>query len=118
MRIGVLARAAEVSVDAVRLYEARGLIRADRRANGYRDFPDEALAVVRLIRQGQRLGFTLRDIGEVLANLNGGGSAQDVAALLTTRIAEVNARIASLHALRGLLEAQLQAACPLGIGRG
>lgn len=87
MQIGRLARAAGVSVDTIRLYEARGMIRADRRANGYRDFTDEALVVVRLIRQGQALGFSLREIAEVLHGLQGEMSAEAVTDLLVARIA-------------------------------
>lgn len=93
------------------------MIRADRRANGYRDFTDEALVVVRLIRQGQALGFSLREIAEVLHGLQGEMSAEAVTDLLVARIAEVDTRIASLQALRGLLDMRLQAVCPLGIGQ-
>jgi MerR family copper efflux transcriptional regulator len=118
MRIGVLARKVGVSVDAIRLYEARGLIRADRRGNGYRDFPEPTLDRLRLIRLGQSLGFSLAEIGEVLREVGGGMAAEDVAALLGERIAAVDARIAALQELRGLLSARRQAACPLLVSAG
>jgi MerR family copper efflux transcriptional regulator len=118
MRIGVLARKVGVSVDAIRLYEARGLIRADRRGNGYRDFPEATLELLRLIRLGQSLGFSLAEIGEVLREVGGGMAAEEVAALLGQRIAAVDARIAALQELRGLLSARLQAACPLLVSAG
>lgn len=113
MQVGVLARTAGVSVDAIRLYEARGLIRSERRANGYRDFPDTALDLVRLIRLGQGLGFSLAEIAEVLRGLGTGLSAEAVAALLAERIAELDARIGRMQELRGMLVARMTAACPI-----
>jgi MerR family transcriptional regulator, copper efflux regulator len=118
MRIGVLARMADVSVDALRLYEARGLIRADRRANGYRDFPDITPDLVRLIRLGQRLGFTLAEIGDVLRGLRGGLPLDEVRGLLEARIATVDRRIADLQSLRQMLSDRLDAACPLILPTG
>jgi MerR family transcriptional regulator, copper efflux regulator len=117
MRIGVLARRTGVSVDALRLYEARGLIRSERRANGYRDFAEGSDQIVRLIRLGQSLGFTLSEVGEVLQGLQSGMPTEEVAGLLQARIAVVDARIAALMDLRGILEARLSEACPLVMAR-
>jgi DNA-binding transcriptional MerR regulator len=57
MRIGALAKSVGVSVDAIRIYEARGLIWSGRQSNGYRDFPEVTVEQVRLIRLVQSLGF-------------------------------------------------------------
>lgn len=117
MQIGALAEAVGVSVDAVRLYERRGLIRSDRRANGYRDFPEAALVALRLIRQAQALGFSLAEIGEVLAGLNGSLAADEVRALLQSRIERLDRQVAELTTLRGLLQTRLEAACAFGLDR-
>ena len=117
MQIGELAAQVGVSCDTLRLYEKRGLIRADRRANGYRDYPETALALVQLIRQAQTLGFSLREIGELLRGMNGQLSRDEVAGLLRAKLGEIDTRLASMQQLRGLLAARLEDACPLGLDR-
>jgi MerR family transcriptional regulator, copper efflux regulator len=117
MQIGELAAQVGVSCDTLRLYEKRGLIRADRRANGYRDYPENALTLVQLIRQAQTLGFSLREIGELLRGMNGQLGRDEVAGLLRAKLDEIDTRLASMQQLRGLLAARLADACPLGLDR-
>jgi DNA-binding transcriptional MerR regulator len=50
MRIGELAQASAVSRDTLRFYEQRGLISAQRSANGYRDYPPEMVQLVLYIK--------------------------------------------------------------------
>jgi MerR family copper efflux transcriptional regulator len=118
MRIGELAERAGVSCDTLRLYERQGLIQADRRANGYRDFPAQMLEVVQLIRLAQSLGFTLAEIGGLMRGMAGAMSQEEVAALLRDKLAEIDGRIAGLQELRGVIAARLEQACPLGWGTG
>lgn len=98
MRIGELARRAGVSPDTLRFYEARGLIAADRRSNGYRDYPTGELARLALIRQAKALGFSLAEIGVLLDQI--GGEPAEVAALLQPKLDEIDARIAAMTSLR------------------
>lgn len=116
MRIGELAARAGVSTDALRLYERQGLIRADRRANGYRDFPDPMLQQVHLIRLAQSLGFKLAEIGNLMRSMEDALDAEAVAAILREKRAEVDARIAGLQKLGALIDARLEQVCPLGLG--
>lgn len=115
MRIGDVARRVGVSVDAVRLYEARGLVRSVRRRNGYRDFDDSAVTILGLVKQAQGLGFTLGEIAEVLTGLNGDLPAEGVRELLEARLDRVDRQMADLARLRGLLQARLEAVCALGL---
>jgi DNA-binding transcriptional MerR regulator len=63
MRIGELAKKAELSTSRIRFYEAQALIpNARRSSNGYRQYPDEAVDLLRLIDGAQRLGFSLSEI--------------------------------------------------------
>lgn len=65
MRIGQVAKKTGVSVQAIRLYEKRGLIsNVQRSSSGYREYPASALDDVRAVKQGQRLGFTLKEMKE------------------------------------------------------
>jgi DNA-binding transcriptional MerR regulator len=62
MRIGQLARAAEISVRLLRHYESQGLIQSQRLANGYRDYPADAVDKVRWVRELLDCGFSTRQI--------------------------------------------------------
>ncbi|MBW6507596.1 MAG: MerR family transcriptional regulator [Rhodobacteraceae bacterium] len=116
MRIGELAQGAGVSTDTVRLYERRGLLRSERRANGYRDYPARTDELLRLIRLAQRLGFSLAEIGTILTGLQSQHMGSEaVADLLRAKIAQIEARAADLLTLRDLLSARLVDVCPLGL---
>ena len=115
MGIGTIARQAGVSIDTVRYYEKNGLLNpAARLASGYRRYEALQLSRLRFIKRAQQLGFTLKDVRELL-----GISAQrDVARVKRAaerKLAEVNERVAALQRVqRGLTE--LIAQCP-GHGR-
>jgi DNA-binding transcriptional MerR regulator len=74
LRSGDLGRLVGVSPDTLRLYERKGLIKCPpRSAAGYRCYPPEAVDRIRLIRAALSVGFTLRELGEILAIRDGGG---------------------------------------------
>jgi MerR family transcriptional regulator, Zn(II)-responsive regulator of zntA len=67
VRIGELAKRAGVSVQAVRFYERRRLMRTPRRTPaGYRTYSEQDLESVTLIKKMQRFGFKLVEIRRVL----------------------------------------------------
>ena len=67
MRIGELARQAGVNAQSIRFYERRKLLRpASRTSSGYRVYDDGDLDVVRAIKEMQELGFTLREIKQLM----------------------------------------------------
>lgn len=66
--IGKLARQADVSADTVRYYEQQGLLSpATRSAAGYRLYDGRALRRLHFVRRAQQAGFSLAEIGELLA---------------------------------------------------
>ena len=68
MTIGRVASRASVSVDTLRFYERRGLIARPRRSlAGYRDYSEDVIERLRFIRDAKALGFSLREIGELLS---------------------------------------------------
>jgi len=119
MQIGDLAAASGMSRDALRYYERRGLLRARRAGNGYRDYPPEAVDWLRYIRTAQALGFTLQEIEAdlpLLAQPAGAPTAQALQAALAAKLAEIDRRIDGLQALREELARRLAAGmsdCPL-----
>ncbi len=63
LTIGELARSAGVKTSTLRYYERRGILpRPQRLPNGYRVYGDESLTYLRLIRRGQALGITLKEV--------------------------------------------------------
>jgi len=119
MRIGEVATRAGVSVDALRFYEEKGLIKPQRSANGYRRDPQETLQLVGYIKLAQQLGFSLKEIGENLPLLwNSEQVSSDlVAQLFAEKIALLDERIGQMHAMRDLLAERAGQVCPL-MGRG
>lgn len=114
MKIGELARLTNVSTDTLRLYEKQGLIRSDRRDNGYRDFDHGMVRLVNLIRLGQKMGFTLREMKEVIVVIaNRSLSTEETANLLQQKLDEVDAKIAEMIKLRSALAEALNQVCPL-----
>ena len=105
MTIGELARCAGVNVQTVRYYERRGLLdEPARRASGYREYGAGALDRLRFIRRAQELGFTLTEVGELLAlRLDPGTTAADVKSRAQQKIAEVDAKLHDLERIRDAL---------------
>ncbi|MEV6757522.1 MerR family transcriptional regulator [Streptomyces sp. NPDC051214] len=66
MRIGELSRRTGVNAHQLRYYEAQGLLEADRRANGYRDYDESAVLRVKQIRHLLGAGLSSEDIAYVL----------------------------------------------------
>ena len=109
VRAGELARAAGVSTDTLRHYERKGVLGAPRRsANGYREYPPEALGRVLLVRRALAFGFTLDELARVLGTRERGGApCREVRALAAGKLADVEARLGELLELRGELRAIL-----------
>ena len=73
MKIGELAKITGLAPSRIRFYEASGLIHSvERKANGYRDYADDAVWVLEMITSAQAAGFTLEQIRHLMpVNANG-----------------------------------------------
>jgi DNA-binding transcriptional MerR regulator len=111
LRVAELARAVGVRPDTIRYYERAGLLPAPARtATGYRDYDGGAVDRLRFIQGAQRLGLRLADIRSLLAVRDTGSCPCEPAeALLRRRMAEVDAEIARLAALRAEMAAMADA---------
>ena len=100
LRSNALARLAGVSPDTLRHYERKGLLAKPRRSpNGYREYPADAAARVRLIRRAVVLGFTLDELALILKTRDEGGApCREVRALAAAKVGALRARIAELQA--------------------
>lgn len=106
LSIGQLAKAAEVGVETIRFYERQGLIaEPPRRRSGYRQYQPDVVARVRFIRRAKELGFTLREIGELLnLRVDPDKSCADVRSLARAKISDVEAKMNELARIKGALE--------------
>ena len=105
MRIGAAAEQAGVNVQTLRYYERRGLLpRSPRRTSGYREFPDEAVRVVRFVKRAQDLGFTLDEIEELLKLRNDRRRDRErIRTVAGKRVREIEGKIAELQAMKQAL---------------
>ncbi|MDW7709918.1 MAG: MerR family DNA-binding protein [Deferrisomatales bacterium] len=102
--IGQVAKAAGVGVETVRFYERKGLVARPARAErGFRRYPPETVSRVRFIRRAKKLGFTLREIAELL-DLRADPSCDEVRARAEGKLADITGKIASLERMRAVLE--------------
>jgi MerR family mercuric resistance operon transcriptional regulator len=110
---GGLAKAAGVGVETVRYYQRRGLLPEPARPPGeVRRYSDDDVRRLRFIRRAQAAGFTLEEIGELLALVRTDDRAR-VRELAAERLAALDARIAELDRARAALE-RLRSACASG----
>ena len=113
--IGQLAARAGVSIDTVRYYERSGLLAPQTRLDsGYRRYSELQVSRLRFIRRAQELGFSLKDIRELLS-LSKQRDVARVKRAAERKLAEVEARLAALTRVRDGL-ATLVDTCP-GHGR-
>jgi MerR family transcriptional regulator, Zn(II)-responsive regulator of zntA len=105
MRIGELAAAAGTTTKTLRFYERSGLLpRAERSANGYRDYRPEVISLLDFIRRGRVAGLTLAQIREVIDIRETGDAPCDhVFQLMTARVVDIDRQIAELAVLRAAL---------------
>ncbi len=106
LTIGEVARQAGVGVETVRFYERQGLLEEpQRRASGYRQYEEEAVAVLRFIRRAKELGFTLKEIQGLLAlRLDATATRAEVRQQAKAKVADIEARIADLQRMRDALQ--------------
>ena len=105
LSIGQVARQTGVTVETVRFYEKQGLIVPPQRSvAGYRQYPPETVKRVQFIQHAKEVGFTLKDIGELLAlRREPGTTCTDIKLRTTQNIEEVDQKISDLKLIRDAL---------------
>jgi MerR family mercuric resistance operon transcriptional regulator len=105
LNIGQVAKQTGVTVETVRFYEKQGLIAAPRRTDaGYRQYPLETVKRVQFVQRAKEVGFTLKDIGELLAlRQTPGTSCADIKLHATHKMKEVDQKIHDLKRIRDAL---------------
>jgi len=111
-----VAKQAGVNLETIRYYENEGVLPKPPRTNsGYRIFSDDSIKQLRFIKHAQELGFSLKEIKELLSlRIKPGSSCADVRRKAETKIVDVDENIERLQAIRAAL-VQLTNTCS---GRG
>lgn len=112
MKIGEASTATGISERMIRHYEKIGLVPpAIRRDSGYRDYDQRDLHSLRFIGRARDLGFTIEEIGKLLALWHDRDrSSADVKALALARASELKKKAEALEEMRRSLE-HLAASC-------
>ncbi len=112
LSIGQVARRAGVGVETVRYYEREGLLEEPpRRASGYRQYPEEVVKRLHFIKRAQKLGFSLKEINELLLlRVDAQTACEEVKQRTEAKIAEVERKLVELQRMRQAL-IQVAALC-------
>ncbi len=105
MNIGAAAKVSGISAKTIRYYESIGLIPPALRAeNGYRHYGEKEVDTLRFIQRARRLGFSVKDVSNLLDLWDDENRlSADVKALATRHIEEVEKRIEELQTIRDTL---------------
>jgi Cu(I)-responsive transcriptional regulator len=105
LNIGQVAKQTGVTVEAIRFYEKQNLIATPQRSqSGYRQYPLETIKRVRFIQHAKDAGFTLKDVGELLAlRREPDTSCTDIKLCTLKKIEEVDKKISDLNKIREAL---------------
>jgi MerR family copper efflux transcriptional regulator len=105
MNIGSAAVASGLQVRTIRFYEEIGLVKPERRENGYRDFCDSAVHKLAFLHRARGLGFSIDDCRELLSLYEDSDRASaDGKKLAEARVESINKKQRELKALRHMLQ--------------
>jgi MerR family mercuric resistance operon transcriptional regulator len=116
LTIGQVAKQAQVNIETIRYYERRGLIpEPPRRESGYRQYAPDAVKRITFIKRAQELGFSLREIQELLSlRVDPGTTTGDIKGRAEAKLADIDTKLRDLKRMKTAL-VKLTAACR---GRG
>ena len=105
MRIGEVAAEAAVNIQTLRYYERVGLVpKPERGSSGYRAYDRQTVRRVRFIKRAQELGFTLAEIGDLLAfREQTSGSCELVETRASDTVERISEKIRDLEKMRAAL---------------
>jgi MerR family mercuric resistance operon transcriptional regulator len=115
VRAGEVAAQAQVNLETLRYYERRGLLPApDRSLGGHRQYAEDTVTTLRVIKGAQRLGFTLDEVADLLdAGRHHHSQRPDprLATRAKSKLDEVETKIADLQTIASTLRAAIDAGC-------
>lgn len=112
LKTGEVAARAGVNVQTLRYYERRGLLKEpERRPSGYREYPPDAVQLIRFIKRAQDLGFTLSEVEDLLRlRADHESACAEVRSTAEAKIEDIEQKIRHLRAMKRAL-GELVASC-------
>lgn len=112
LTIGEVAKQAQVRIETLRYYERMGLVAPPpRNGSNYRLYPEETVRRVQFIKRAQQLGFSLKEIAELLAlRAAPTTSCTDIRERAVVKLHDIEAKMQDLHAMKTVLS-KLVVAC-------
>ncbi len=107
MKIGQLAKTVEIDIQTLRYYESQGLLNEPKRLdNGYRDYPIESVQRLQFIKKAKLVGFTLKEIKDLLAIqvTKDEHTCQEVKNFTQIKLDEINQKINELSEIKSALQ--------------
>lgn len=107
MKIGQLAKTVEIDIQTLRYYESQGLLNEPNRLeNGYRDYPTESVQRLQFIKKAKLVGFTLKEIKDLLAIqvTKDKHTCQEVKSFTQIKLDEINQKIEELTDIKSALQ--------------
>ena len=114
MKIGALAKCVGIDIQTLRYYESQGLIaEPDRTQSGYRDYSEEAITHLSFIKKAKLVGFTLKEIKDLLAIqvTKDEHTCQEVKQFTQVKLDEINHKLEELNQIKIALEKIHQTCC-------
>lgn len=102
MTIGQVAKQAGIGIETIRFYERKGLVaEPNRRESGYRQYDNQVITQLLFIKRAQELGFSLKEIEELLAlRFNPKSTCGAVKSRAEVKIADIEQKISDLQKMR------------------
>ena len=106
MNIGELTKETGIAAKTIRYYESVGLLAAPSRSGGnYRIYGERDLATLRFVQRARKLGFSVKEVGDLVALWQDRQRASaDVRALATAHLGEIERKLKELEAMRATLD--------------
>ena len=105
MTIGEVAKRSEVNIQTVRFYERKGLVLpAARSESCYRQYTEDAVRRVRFIKHAQEIGFSLREVANLLSlQVVAESTCGDVKTQAEEKISDIDEKIRKLEEMKAAL---------------
>jgi len=115
MTIGLLAKRSDVTVETVKFYEKEGILpKPQKPSSGFRSYPEDYVSRILFIKRAQELGFTLREVKELLKlKVDKKATCGQVMKKADEKIVEVEQKIKDLQQMKKSLK-QIRECCEDG----